>query len=411
MKITRIHIANFANIGDVNIDLADITALVAPNNYGKTNVLEALRFGIDFISAPPKAKESAMALKAFIPINSATQGKPFEFEICGLLNDNAIQFKYYYSFRWGDSIISEQLSIKDRESKRYTIFLSRDKESEATYIPSAESRCIKSLEVAPSILALNKLTNFDDLFFVDLLRKIEGTDIKVVDTLKSPDSYFIMSNGPTNASEYSTAFPTTESSSYFIYSLKMLEPDAYDMLCDATKQLLPNIEDIEAVEVNIGHGDNATDRLYDIRIKEYPNTSYTSINRVSSGSKKILYLLALTIAAALNNIPLITFEELENSVHPRLLQNLLIIMCSFAGNTKILTTSHSPYLIRYLNPEQIYLGLPTDKGIAEFRKLKPTKVKSLMRRASSEEISLGEYLFEMMLDMQTDSSLVTQLFI
>lgn len=351
-----------------------------------------------------------MSLKTFLPINTSTYNRPFLFEISGLLNDEATEFRYSYSFQWGGSILSEQLLVKEQNSKRYKTYIARDKAKEAFYVPSSESRCTKPLDLTGSMLALNKLTNFDDLFYVATLRQIEGIDIRVVDTLKSPDTYFVMSERGSHATEYSTSFPTAETSAYFIFSLKMLHPDLYAMLCDATMQLLPNIEDIDAVEINIGDRNKTDDKLYDIRIKERYNIGYTSINRFSSGSKKILYLLALTIAADINDIALITFEELENSVHPRLLQNLLIIMDTFAGNTKIITTSHSPYLIKYLSPEQIYLGIPTDKGVAEFHKLKPTKVKNLMRRASSEEVSLGEYLFEMMLDMESEPGIISEYF-
>jgi predicted ATPase len=150
--------------------------------------------------------------------------------------------------------------------------------------------------------------------------------------------------------------------------------------------------------------------FYDIRVKERYNNQYTSISRVSSGCQRILFILALTMAAELNQIPLLSFEELENSVHPRLLQNLLMAVHSLAGDTKILITSHSPYLIKYLSPSQIYLGLPSENGVADFRMIKPSKVSKVLRLASSEEVSLGEYLFEMMLDMEDDRTLLNEYF-
>lgn len=153
------------------------------------------------------------------------------------------------------------------------------------------------------------------------------------------------------------------------------------------------------------------DTFYDIRVKEVYNNQHTSISRISSGCKKILYVLALTIAAELNKMPLITFEELENSVHPKLLQNLLTILAQLAGDTKVLITSHSPYLIKYMKPDQVKFGIPNTKGLALFKELKPAKVNKVMRQASAEEVSFGEYLFDMILNTKEDEELLTEYFI
>jgi hypothetical protein len=42
--------------------------------------------------------------------------------------------------------------------------------------------------------------------------------------------------------------------------------------------------------------------------------------------------------------------------------------------------------------------------------IKPSKVSKVLRLASSEEVSLGEYLFEMMLDMEDDRTLLNEYF-
>ncbi|MBK5202058.1 MAG: ATP-binding protein [Spirochaetaceae bacterium] len=153
------------------------------------------------------------------------------------------------------------------------------------------------------------------------------------------------------------------------------------------------------------------DVYYDIQVKEKYNNQFTSINRISTGCKKILYILSLTIAAEINNISLITFEELENSIHTSLLQNLLLIISQLAGDTKVVITSHSPHLINYMQPGKIKLGMTTSNGIANFRSIKKSKIKKILRNASSEESSLGEYLFDMMLNAEEDEELLKEYFI
>ena len=146
-------------------------------------------------------------------------------------------------------------------------------------------------------------------------------------------------------------------------------------------------------------------------MKERHNNQYTSITSVSTGCKKILWVLTTAMAAGMNGVQLLMFEELENSVHPRLLQSLLQVVDTLAGDTKVITTSHSPFLVRYLRPERIWLGLPSPEGVADFRTIRPSKVKKVMQLASGEDTSVGEYLFEMMLDAEADQEMLDEYFV
>ena len=103
-------------------------------------------------------------------------------------------------------------------------------------------------------------------------------------------------------------------------------------------------------------------------------------------------------------------EEPENSVHPRLMENLLLAMQNYSSGTKILMTSHSPYLMRYLQPEQMYFGLPMQDGIAHFARVNPAKMKYLYRYAGDMELTFGEFMFEFILDIETDAERISTFF-
>src|SRR5690606_12316427 len=146
------------------------------------------------------------------------------------------------------------------------------------------------------------------------------------------------------------------------------------------------------------------ERLYDIRVKEVNNNQQTSIDLLSSGSQKIFYILALTIAAELNKTPLITFEELENSIHPGLLQRLLIIIDGLTDNTKVLLTSHSPYLIQYLDISKIKIGMPNSKGLATFEEIKKAKFSKVVKIAEEEGVSVGDVIFDKLIECSNNES-------
>ena len=261
---------------------------------------------------------------------------------------------------------------------------------------------------------MDKLLNMDGLFYLDVVKAIRSINVKRVNTLDNPDGIFSSPYPASGSGGYSVSFPKPGEIGFFINSLRQLDVDKYELLKNTIVDLLPNIEDFEPVQVDLSPKTDVPFQLpntyFDIRVKERFNNQYTSINNVSTGSKKILYVLTMSLAASLNHVDLLMFEELENSVHPRLLQNLLQVVTELAGNTKVITTSHSPYLVKYLSPNNIQLGLPTHSGVAEFKTIKPSKVNKVLRQASAEEVSIGEYLFDMMLDAEADDEMLNEYF-
>ncbi len=423
--ISKLSIGGFTNIRQVSVDLSDLTSLVAPNNYGKSNVLKAVRFAFDFIKANANEKTVLMNRRVHIPINKHMADAPFSFKFCGTMSceKGNVDFEYGYKFEWAKSnsnngarITEEHLRFRKSGEGKFKQYISRVDSNEALYQPTETGRCNRQLTLGGNILALEKLAYYDELFFVKKLRTLLSISVENVNTLDNPDYYFSGNVLNEDLSGYSLEFPKPSQIGYFVNSLQHLDSDRYELLKDTVMSLLPNIEDFTPVQVDLRG--NVTEAVpyqvpniyYDIRIKEKNNNQPTSIASVSTGCKKILLLVVMLVAADINKVPLLMFEELENSVHPRLLQNILLTVAALSGDTKVLITSHSPYLVKYLPANKIYIGLPSEEGIANFRTIRPAKVKKLMHQAAAEEITLGEYLFELMLDMEDNSEIINEYF-
>jgi hypothetical protein len=56
------------------------------------------------------------------------------------------------------------------------------------------------------------------------------------------------------------------------------------------------------------------------------------------------------------------------------------------------------------------VGLPSDDGVADFRILKQTKLKNVLKIAAAGEMALGEYLFELMLSAEDDRRMIDVFF-
>lgn len=424
MNIISFKIGGFANLDNIEINLNKFNALVALNNYGKSNVISAIQFGFDFIVGQQSQKNRMMAYRPLIPINKYVDDKSYQFEIVfetEFQNEMHV-VSYGFSFEWikndeskGKKIIEEFLKAKPSKSdSKYKSYLIRDIEG-ATYLPSISGRCDKKLIIQKSELAINKLKNYDDLFYLDIINAINNLKVGRVDTLQGPDQLFRVIDPEFLKTDYSLEMPDSASVGFFIFSLMKQNPGLYEMLKESVKSLLPSVEDFAPIEIDLKKEAKFKssknkipmefpEKLYDIQVKEVNNNQQTNIKNLSSGSQKMFYVLALTIAAELNKIPLIMYEELENSIHPGLLQKLLLILDGMVENTKIVLTSHSPYLIQYLDIEKIKIGIPNSKGLAMFKEVKKSKFNKAIKIAEEEGVSVGDLIFDNMIECANGES-------
>lgn len=400
MKVSGFVIEGISNISTLKLDVGSLNALIAPNGYGKSNVLRAIGFGMAFISAAEQGKVRMMRSR-YVPINKNMYRKNFRFEIFGsIMQDNQeLEFHYGYTFEWATenkdgSITSEWLKVKRTADQRMRQMLNRPSSEECVILPSPTGRCTKAFDVSSSQLALSAIAMRSDMYLNSIASQIGNTEIPNLETLDNPESYFSVDG------EGGIRMLGGETLSGYLYKLKFCDEDNYNILIDGLLQLMPGIEEFSPEVITLADGQS---KIYDIRVKEKFNAQPTSIRQLSSGSKRIIFLFTLCIAAQKQNIPMIMLEEPENSVHPHLMENLLFVMQNYASDTKILITSHSPYLMRYLQPQQMYFGLPKADGIAHFAQVNPSKMKYLYRYAGDMELTFGEFMFDFMLDIENDA--------
>lgn len=407
MVIDSFDIEGISNIEHIRIDVGEMNALIAPNGYGKSNVLSAISFGLDFLNASAEGRQHMLS-NGFAPINEAMVHNNFRFEINGRLSTDepAQLFLYGFECEWATDdnegcIVSEWLKVKSANEQRYRQLVNRTSKETCLVVPSPKGRCNKPFEVSSLQLVLPTIAN-GALFFADTAKRICSITIPNLETLDNPESYFSM--------DESAGVPLLggRTLSEYIFFLKKTDESNYGILSDGIKQLIPRIAEFEPDEITLSDGRS---RVYDIRVREEFNTISTSIRLLSSGSKRMIFLFTLCIAAKKQNIPMIMMEEPENSVHPRMMENLLLTLQNYASDTKILMTSHSPYLMRYLRPDQMYFGLPKNDGLAHFAQINPSKLKYLYKYAGDMELTIGEFMFDFMLDMEGDNEKIEQFFI
>ena len=178
--IRNIRLGGITNIAEVSVPLEALTALVAPNNYGKSNVLQGVEFAVRFLTATSQERRGMMAQRRLIPINQSMDNRPFEFEISGTAA--GYDYEYGYRFEWattkegltGQRITGEWLRAKGLDEPKYRSLLKREGETEALMAPTPTSRCSKPLAVDGATLALDRLGALDKLFFAALVRELQA---------------------------------------------------------------------------------------------------------------------------------------------------------------------------------------------------------------------------------------------
>ena len=404
-------------------------AVISPNNYGKSNLLEAIDFATDFISASPKQRANMMGWIDAIPLTPELANQPFFFEMeLDVPELGEYRFIHYgFSFLWyrddktGQQIVDEILEMRPTESVRYTSYLKR---SLGKYRKGKSTNAFRSIVLEPSVLALDLLFSVDDLEYGPAVQRIRQFEYRVCSTLDvrnqfQPLPFRIADEDDTHIRFDDEDIPRA------LYQLRELYPDRYLAFEDAVYSLFPEFTSIHihAHELSLSVKDrdllsmvestqanaipfHLKDKVYRITITSEHLNQPVNLSAMSTGTKRIFWLLTNIFIASCNQVSCIGVEELETSIHPRMLQELLEIISDTLEQTCLIISSHSPYLVQYLKPDQLYAGGCPQPGIAQFFQISPGKTKKLLAAARVYGLSVGEYLFELMCGPESSMKLL-----
>ncbi|HBF35930.1 MAG TPA: recombinase RecF [Firmicutes bacterium] len=412
MKLCRVSVDGFKNIKHSDIVFDGIAALISLNSYGKSNLLKAIDFGVDFIKNNEDTKKKMMRWSGGIPLNKATAFQDYwiEFEMITTMNDQPFRIIYGYQFRWvkdketGACIIAEWLKLKvdEKSQKKYSILINRDEEK-AFYRSSETGRCNANIAIDKNDLIINKLKAFDNLYYYEIIKEINALKIYIDHHLDASGYYapdrLIRKDADILEIESINNLPRV------IFNLKQQFQEKYDLLVNAYLQLFPQIKEIIVKQLEVPELKEKlpedipfklSNEIYVLFVIDENLNQPISFQEMSDGAKRIFLLLTNIVLADINSITLLGIEEPENSIHPGLLQDYLRVLSQLLGDCRIIMTSHSPYIIQYLNLDDIYVGLPRQDGIAQFEVLPKAVQKRIIQEANHSDMSTGDYLFELL---------------
>ena len=415
MKVRAITVGGFRNVERTRFELGGIVGLVSPNNYGKSNVLEAIDFGIDFITASAKERRAMMSDPYCIPLVPSQQDDDYEFLI--EVEDEALAdyryIRYGYRFSWarddgtGCRIVSETLECSGKPKGLRTSYLKRGE----GYRARRKTRSFRRLRLDDDQLAVDVLTAIDDIEIAPVVRGLRNLRFDVAASVDA-SSRFRPSILELKSEDGAPSFDAEDLAKQ-LYRLREEEPDLYERFEDGVFSLFPEFEAFGVGAYDIAPEDRARyedamaadeelpfkvrDEFYRISVKSAYLNQPLGVSMMSSGTQRVIWLLANTvIASGRLGDQLLAVEEIETSIHPRMIHDLLELLNENLGSASLLVTSHSPYLVQYLRPERLYIGAPNETGTARFRRIAPHMTKEFSAAARAHGMGDGEYLYSLM---------------
>ena len=152
--------------------------------------------------------------------------------------------------------------------------------------------------------------------------------------------------------------PTGDNLPNVIQYLKEQHPQRLEQILKTLSVRIPRLEKVEASIMQDG-------RLL-LEIKDAPFSHPILAKFASDGT---LHLLAYLILLFDPNPPqLLEIERPENHLHPRLLPQLAEECRAASANTQLMVTTHSPFFVESLNPEELWVLYRDEKGFTQAKR-------------------------------------------
>jgi hypothetical protein len=418
MNICEVYIDGFDNIVDTRIIMSGLTALLAANNYGKSNLLSAVKAGL---ALPGLGKMSQRRFVRSMEHASLTRRKnatsehttrPFTFQVVfeTKLNGRNVTVRYGYTIKWMSHIVDEYLRVSDNGSGG-KLYINR-KLGKTHYLSTDTGRCDRRLLTDSCTLAITTLSYLEDKYtYHELPKLICGITFPVFDTLDTA-AIFCGEGGFYSESTGLLGIARSDIRKA-LYLLKEAKLPTFKLIENTFITLFPQythiivdkisrVEDTDGGVVDDGSVDDddfffaLLDEEYSVVFIDKYLVRPVSPEKLSNGTRRVLNMLICAAIAQIESNPILGIEEIETSIHPAKIGDFLDVLTQLAPECKFIVTSHSPSVAQFLTAETLYIGQLGDDGNARFRRLPKESSKYLAKEARQFGITIGEMIFNQM---------------
>lgn len=351
-RIEYLKVKNFRALKDVEIkEITPLTVLVGPNGSGKSTIFDVFAFLSDCFDFGLRRawdkRGRAKELKTrgsegplLIEIKYREANYPLITYHLAVDERNGVPLVVEEWLRWKRGSHGQPFRFLD-----YKEGLGRAASGE---LPDEDDDRVEAPLKSPDLLAVSALGQFAEHPRVAALRDfITGWYVSYL----SADS----ARGQPEAGPQDRLTRTGDNLANVVQYLSEQHPDRLEEIFSVLRKRVPRIEKVLA--------DTMPDGRLLLQIKDAPFLQPILVRFASDGTLKMLAYLVLLYDP--EPPPFIGIEEPENFLHPRLLPELGEECRRASERTQLLVTTHSPFLLNVLKPEEVRILWRDDDGYTQ----------------------------------------------
>lgn len=376
--IKELYVKNYKSLKDLTLELGKRNIIVGPNMSGKSNLLDCFKFLTQLCN---NGLNSALVNRGGFPevVWKGEDSGPISFRL--VVEKEAYEKELERSFEYEISISGSHATLGPISiTREHLVVKSSGKVSTLVDLKNGHGKVTHadgSVAFAPdepdrSALEYSvpgwegmEFKNYVSTWrFYRLLPALMRQPNAVV------GQQYLMENG--------------ENFSSWFMTLQTSHPDEFRLIKQTACDAFPGLKEILTPPTQFGTTFVTTQEKYLKRP--------ISIGHMSDGEIVFLAWLSLIFAPLSLGAPLFCVEELENHLHPKLLETLIEVhnqkrkeLASQAAQT--IVTTHSPYLVDKINLDELIVVERSNGVTSCIRPASKTHLKELLER---EELGLGE---------------------
>jgi predicted ATPase len=392
MQLRAAHFRHYKSLDDVRVEFAHpITVIVGPNAVGKSNLVDALRFLRDAVTADlyhAVAKRGGIAR-----IRQHSRSKPYKVHLALEVGHDLVNLEH-------GEVAKYEIALKSGAGGNYLIEHERAHCIDEAYKPVGQEPDLSF-----------QWQRVDVGFVRDDDGKIQGAQQVgnqrlQVDQLALGSGPFVTLGGPIakflQQWRFSSIYPNTlktpavpdqdavlsEEGTNWASVLKAMRRTqrgraAFERITEAMSTVIPSFRDVTVSTV----GSYLVPRFrfeIDGQVTEFDPI------QLSDGTLRIFGIL-LALYQPLTP-GLLVIEEPEQTVHPGVLGVVADAIREASETTQIIVTTHSPHLVDHFQPEEVRVASMVN-GLTTIAPIKAAQVEAVKRRLMSlEDFMLSEGL-------------------
>ena len=355
-RIEYIKIKNYRALRNLELrGITPLTVFLGPNGSGKSTIFDVFAFLSECFSVG--LRKALDKRGRFKELRSRGSSGPIEIELKYRERSDMPIITYHLSIDEGISgpyVAEEWLQWRRGQQGKPFKFLDF-KNGEGQVVagekPVEMGDRIHEMLTSPDVLAVNALGQLAKNPRVSALRQfITGWYLSYL----TADS----TRGFSEAGPQERLSATGDNLPNVIQYLKEQHEDRLNLILDTLSRRVPRLEKVDSEFMPDG-------RLL-LQIKDAPFDQPILAKFASDGTLKMLAYLTLLYDP--QPPQLIGIEEPENQLHPRLLPELAEECRRATARTQLMVTSHSPFFVNGLRPEELWVLYRDEQGYTQARR-------------------------------------------